>query len=187
MDDTKSALIEKSDVPGFRRIPDLALAGSCFLLTLAGLILPGIPTVPFLVATSFFLGRSSPRLHARLLRSPVLGTVLREWERYRGLSPESKNKLMTMSLAILLLSAALDPLDPVAITLTMLFSMLAFYGLNRIPTVSLLPEEVDHLREWAIESSNFMAVEENQTLVLAPGAIATEFDSDAETAHNNGE
>ena len=35
-------------------------------MTLVGLVVPGIPTVPFLLATSFYLARSSPSMNERL-------------------------------------------------------------------------------------------------------------------------
>ena len=52
----------------------LALAGGSFAMTLVGLVVPGIPTVPFLLATSYFLARSSrwlDRETSRVGRSSV--------------------------------------------------------------------------------------------------------------------
>src|SRR5262249_48391693 len=43
---------------GPKRILYLALAGGSFGMALVGLVLPGIPTVPFLLATSYYLARS---------------------------------------------------------------------------------------------------------------------------------
>jgi uncharacterized membrane protein YbaN (DUF454 family) len=37
------------------------------------------------MVASFFFVRSSPRLHRWLHRSPVLGGLLRDWERHRGI------------------------------------------------------------------------------------------------------
>jgi uncharacterized membrane protein YbaN (DUF454 family) len=135
----KAAVYRLLNPSGFRRIPYLILAGACFLLTLGGLVLPGIPTVPFLVASSYFLARSSPRLHGHLMHFPFLGPILREWERFRGLRTESKDKLLKLSLGILILSAALDPLDPVALGLTLVFSSIAVCGVRSLPTVALSP------------------------------------------------
>ena len=46
--------------PAPRRLMYLALAGGSFAMTLVGLVVPGIPTVPFLLTTSYYLARSSP-------------------------------------------------------------------------------------------------------------------------------
>ena len=41
-------------------------------MTFVGLVVPGIPTVPFLLASSYYLARSSRTLHKRLLESRLL-------------------------------------------------------------------------------------------------------------------
>jgi uncharacterized membrane protein YbaN (DUF454 family) len=50
-----------------------------------GILLPGLPTTPFLIGASYCFIRSSPRLHRWLGRSPVLGKVLHDWEVHRGI------------------------------------------------------------------------------------------------------
>ena len=75
----------------------LALAGGSFAMTLVGLVVPGIPTVPFLLTTSYYLARSSRRLDERLRRTPLFGPILVEWERRHGLSRSSKLKLMGLT------------------------------------------------------------------------------------------
>jgi hypothetical protein len=50
--------------------------------------------------------------------------------------------LRKLSLGLVILSAALDPLDPVALGFTLLFGSLSLYGIQRVPAVPLpLPEE----------------------------------------------
>src|SRR5262249_7995528 len=61
---------------GLRRVWYLALAGGSFVLTVVGLIIPGVPTVPFLLATSYYLVRSSPTLNEGLLRTRTFGPIL---------------------------------------------------------------------------------------------------------------
>lgn len=62
----------------------LTLAGLFVALATLGLFLPVLPTTPFLLLASACLVRSSPRLHARLLASPLFGPLLLDWERHRG-------------------------------------------------------------------------------------------------------
>ena len=45
---------------GPRRFRYLALAAGSFAMTVVGLIVPGIPTVPFLLATSYYLAARHP-------------------------------------------------------------------------------------------------------------------------------
>ena len=57
---------------GWRRMLLMAAAGAALVLGLLGIVLPGLPTTPFVLVASYCLLRSSPRLHARLLREPVV-------------------------------------------------------------------------------------------------------------------
>lgn len=68
----------------WRQILFLGLAGVFFSLALVGVLLPGIPTTPFLLLTSYFLLRSSPRLNAALLRSRIFGPILVDWQVHGG-------------------------------------------------------------------------------------------------------
>jgi hypothetical protein len=66
------------------RLLHLVLAALFMALATAGVFLPVLPTTPFLLLASWCLVRSSPRLHARLLASPLFGPLLLDWERHRG-------------------------------------------------------------------------------------------------------
>ena len=57
------------------------LLGAFFLLLgAAGVILPLLPTTPFVLLAAGCFARSSPRLHRWLLDSALFGPVLRDWE-----------------------------------------------------------------------------------------------------------
>ena len=62
----------------------LALALLFFVLGMIGVILPGLPTTPFLLLMGFFLVRVSPRLHAWILTWPLVGKPLTEWDERGG-------------------------------------------------------------------------------------------------------
>lgn len=79
-----------TSVTGLRRVIYLFLAGLFFVLGAAGVILPGLPTTPFLLLTSYFLMKSSPRLNALLLRSPMFGPILRDWQHRKGIRRDVK-------------------------------------------------------------------------------------------------
>ncbi len=120
-------------VSGPKRLLYLALAGGMFLLTLVGLVIPGIPTVPFLLATSYFLARSSRWLDEKLRESVFFGSIVTEWERHRALSWESKAKLLGLSGAIVLAALLLSPLSPLLIVAILVISSLSGYGVYRMP------------------------------------------------------
>ena len=71
-------------VSGTKRVLYLVFAGLTFVLGFLGALLPVLPATPFLLLTSFFLVRSSPRLNGRLRRSRVFGPILTDWEDHGG-------------------------------------------------------------------------------------------------------
>ncbi|HUY36754.1 MAG TPA: YbaN family protein [Pirellulales bacterium] len=83
-----------------RRTANLTAAGGCFALSIVGVWTPGIPTVPFVLATSYFLARSSPVLHERFKRSRLFGPMVRDWEEHGGLRPSTKLKLVAITLTL---------------------------------------------------------------------------------------
>ena len=66
---------------GARRILYVVLAAVFFVLAIIGVVLPGLPTTPFLLLTSYFLSRSWPRMHQRLMDNKVFGPILRRFQR----------------------------------------------------------------------------------------------------------
>ena len=136
----------QEDVPvarGLRRIRYLILAGGSFTLTVVGLIVPGIPTVPFLLATSYYLARSSPALNARLRRMPIFGPVLVEWEERHGLGRGSKARLMGLTGVVVAITAIASLASPIALIVVLIISTISVYGIARIPG---LPDEAEALR-----------------------------------------
>jgi uncharacterized membrane protein YbaN (DUF454 family) len=123
---------------GLKRPMYLALAGGSFVMSVVGVIVPGIPTVPFLLATSYFLARSSPWLDSRLRRTVFFGPILQEWEQFGGLSRASKGKLIALTGAIIAVTVIFAPLSPVALAVILLASSISIYGIVRTPG---LPEE----------------------------------------------
>lgn len=60
------------------------------ILGIIGIFVPGLPTTPFLLLSSWLFYKSSKRLHDRLHRSPYLGKYIRRYESKRGVSLFSK-------------------------------------------------------------------------------------------------
>ncbi len=66
----------------FQKLALVALGLVAVALAILGAILPGLPTVPFVLLALWAFARSSPRLHAWLRRMPLLQTALREADRF---------------------------------------------------------------------------------------------------------
>ena len=124
---------------GPKRLLYLALAGGSFTMTLVGLVIPGVPTVPFLLATSYFLARSSRWLDRKLRESLFFGPILTEWEQKGGLGAQSKAKLMGLTVTIVAVTIILSPLSPVLLIALLLISSVSMYGVYRMPGLSRAP------------------------------------------------
>lgn len=55
------------------------VAGLSLVLAAVGVVLPVLPTVPFLVVAAWAAARSSPRLHHWMLNHPRFGPALCDW------------------------------------------------------------------------------------------------------------
>lgn len=114
-----------------RRWPYLLLAYGCAGAGAAGIVLPGLPTTPFLLLALWAAGRGSPALAERLRRHPRVGPALLAWQREGAVPPRAKRLAVAMlALSWLLLAALADgPLLPAV--LAGLFVLVAAYIVSR--------------------------------------------------------
>jgi len=69
----------------------LLLLGFLFVgIAAIGVVLPGLPTTPFLLLAAACFARSSERFYAWLLRNRVFGPMIRDWRETRSMSRRSK-------------------------------------------------------------------------------------------------
>ena len=68
------------------------LAGGFVALALGaiGVVLPLLPTVPFVILAAFCFARSSPRLEAKLLAHPAFGPHIVNWRDRRAVTRRAK-------------------------------------------------------------------------------------------------
>lgn len=59
-------------------------------LGVVGVVLPVLPTTPFLLVAAACYARSSEKLYERLLADPVFGPYIREWRQYRTIPRRAK-------------------------------------------------------------------------------------------------
>lgn len=84
------------------------LAYASLLLGLIGVVLPGLPTVPFVLLSAFAAARGSQRLHAWLLAHRQFGPMIRDWQAEGAVSRRAKwlaTIMMSLCAAIMFLTA----------------------------------------------------------------------------------
>ncbi len=72
------------------RILWLVVACAAVAVGAVGILVPGLPTTPFLILGAFAAARSSPRLHAWLLGHRVFGRLIGDWQAHRAVSRRAK-------------------------------------------------------------------------------------------------
>ena len=111
-----------------RRAINLALAGGSFALAVAGVILPGIPSLPFLLLTGHYLIRSSPELCGRLEHLPGVGALLQRAEEMGSLVVDRRSLAKMLGVAVLAASAFLILHPPLPIVILLEMGVFAYYG-----------------------------------------------------------
>ena len=65
-----------------------------------GVVLPLLPTTPFVLLAAACFAKSSPRLHNWLLGNEVFGPMLLDWERNKCVSARVKKLAVTMMVVV---------------------------------------------------------------------------------------
>lgn len=77
-------------------------------LGLVGIVVPGLPTVPFVLLAAFAAARGSGRLHRKLLAHPQFGPLIRDWQAQGAVGRRAKwlaTGMMSVCAIILFLTA----------------------------------------------------------------------------------
>ena len=68
----------------------LAIGFAAVILAVAGVVLPVLPTTPFLLLAAACFARSSKRFHDKLLANRIAGPIIREWAEHRSIRRKIK-------------------------------------------------------------------------------------------------
>lgn len=97
----------------------LMIAGIlCVILAIIGIVIPVLPTTPFLLLAAFLFYRSSEKLHERLLNSKVLGEYIHNYTEYRAI--KRKAKILTIILLWITLGISIIAVNNIYIRMFLL-------------------------------------------------------------------
>lgn len=114
-------------------------------LGVLGILLPVLPTTPFLLLASWFFVRSSPRWNAWLLRSHWFGPFLQDWQRHRAVRPHVKVVALSILAVAVACSLTFGNLPAPLIVLLGVLASIGAYVILRLPTFADTAEAVDGL------------------------------------------
>ena len=112
------------------------IAGSVFVVLGAfGVILPGLPTTPFLILAAACYIRSSQRLYDWLIANKTFGPNLRDYREGKGI-PKRAKKIALVMMTIFVGYAVLFALDDLFVRIVVLIlGMIGFfYVAYRVPS-----------------------------------------------------
>lgn len=113
----------------------LWLAGTVSLaLGLVGVVLPGLPTTPFVLLAAACYAKASPRLHGWLLNHRFLGPMVRDWEQHRSLTRRTKTVAIGSMVVMVGLSAWGFRHQPLALAALLAVAAIGLIVVARIPT-----------------------------------------------------
>lgn len=84
-----------------RRAAYVAMGWTCVALGVAGIVLPVLPTTPFLLVAAWAFARSSRRFHDWLVDHPRLGPPVRAWREHGVVPTRAKVAAVTTMAASL--------------------------------------------------------------------------------------
>lgn len=99
-----------------------------------GVILPLLPTTPFILLAAWCFARSSPRFHHWLMYRSWFGGYLRYWQRYRAMPPGAKPRAVLLIIVTFTVSLWLVEMAWVRILLLVILTVLLLF-IWRIPVV----------------------------------------------------
>ncbi|WP_105640243.1 DUF454 family protein [Cronobacter dublinensis] len=112
----------------------LILGWLAVVLATLGVVLPLLPTTPFLLLAAWCFARSSPRFHHWLLYRSWFGGYLRHWQQYRAMPPGAKPRAILLILATFAISLWMVKIFWVRVLLLVILSGLLIF-MWRIPVV----------------------------------------------------
>ena len=81
-----------------------------------GVVLPLLPTVPFILLAAFCFAKSSNRLHNWLLTHRLFGKMIQDW-RQSGAIATSAKKMATLSIALVFAISVITGVKPLILTI----------------------------------------------------------------------
>ncbi|SUX75136.1 Inner membrane protein ybaN [Citrobacter freundii] len=94
-----------------QRIILIIIGWIAVVLGTLGVVLPLLPTTPFILLAAWCFARSSPRFHDWLLYRSWFGGYLRHWQKHRAMPPGAKPRAILLILVTFSISLVAGQYD----------------------------------------------------------------------------
>lgn len=115
------------------------LAAGSLGMAWVGLLVPGIPTVPFVILAATFAAKSSRSFHERLKRARVFGPMIRDWDTYGAVQPIVKVQAAIATLVIVTVTIIVAQPSPAMLTMIGVMCVVSLVIVARIPVIETDP------------------------------------------------
>ena len=112
----------------------MALGWLVFATGIVGIVLPLLPTTPFMLLAAALFARSSPRFHRWLLAHPWFGPPIHDWQLCRGIRRHARRRAIVFILLSFSVSLMVVPLPWVRLLLVVIMVILLTW-LMRLPVL----------------------------------------------------
>ncbi|MGY4004032.1 YbaN family protein [Aeromonas sanarellii] len=112
----------------------MALGWLAFATGIVGIVLPLLPTTPFMLLAAALFARSSPRFHRWMLAHPCFGPPILDWQQYRGIRRHARRRAVVFILISFSVSLLVVPLPWVRWLLVVIMVILLTW-LMRLPVL----------------------------------------------------
>ena len=130
------------------RLFALAAGWISLILGIIGILLPLLPTTPFVLLSAYCFSKSSERLHSWLINQPRLGPMNQNWEQQGSISQHAKVTATVLMIGLFSLSFLL-------LDLSLLFkSALVCTGAGVLGFIWTRPFPLRHLDEFSNSPTN---------------------------------
>lgn len=109
----------------------LALGVAALGLGAAGVVLPLLPTTPFLLVATFAFARSSKPLHDWLVNHPTFGPLIENWHAHGAISKRTKLLSAASMVGVFSLALAMGAPRHVLMIQAVVLSIAAAFVLSR--------------------------------------------------------
>ena len=109
----------------------------CTLLGAIGVVLPVLPTTPFLLLAAFFFARSSKRFHVWLTQSKLYKKHLHSFVETRTMTLKTKLCILLPASVMLIIAFCFAPIWHVQVLIAFAFVFKYYYFFFRIKTIPI--------------------------------------------------